>query len=161
MVTSFLDLSAYNLEGEWTLTWFPTRATANLQDVRMRGGTINHRTTDAPFRSGNSVGHLLAQGDQTDKTEDSLEPNELVLAFITVAVNASGIFVVDLEAKIGSTSRKKTLMLAPDTKTPFMINVRARSGNQAIQNTAAVFQGVFTTGSRLSLVDVAVRLFGP
>jgi hypothetical protein len=160
-MSAFLDFAAYNLEGEWTLTWFPTRAIANLQNVRMRGGTITHRTNEASFKAGAQVGHLLAQGDQTDKTEDSLEPDELVLAFITVGVGPSGNFEVDLEVSIGPTSRKKHLVLPPDTKTPFMINVRPRGQNQAIQNTAAVFQGVFTTGSRLSLLSVAVRLIGP
>ena len=161
-MTALFDVLAYNLEGEWTLTWFPTRATANLKEVRMRGGTIRHRTTDGPFKVGNKVGHLLAQGDQTDKTEDSLEPTELVLAFITIGVNSSGIFEADLEVRIGSTPpRTKHFVLPPDTKTPVMINIRARGENQAIQNTAAVFQGVFTTGSRLSLLDVAIRVVGP
>lgn len=160
-MSALLDILAYKLEGEWTLTWFPTRATANLKDVRMRGGTISHRTNEAPFTVGNQVGHFLAQGDETDKTEDSLEPNELVVAFITVGVTPSGIFEVDLEVRIGPTSRKKYLLLPPDTKTPFMINVRPRSENPAIQNTAAVFQGVFTTGSRLSLVDVVARFVSP
>jgi hypothetical protein len=160
-MTPLLDLLAYNLEGEWTLTWFPFRATANLKEVKMRGGTITHRTTDPPFTVGNRIGHFLAQGDQTDKTEDSLAPGELVVAFIEVGVTPSGNFEVDLEVRIGPTRRTKHLLLPPDTKTPFMINVRARGENQAIQNTAAVFQGVFTTRSRLSLIDIAVRFVRP
>src|SRR5215475_4142669 len=111
IMTPLLTLLDYNLEIEWALTWFPTRASANLKEVRMRGGTITHRTSDPAFTVGNKVGHLLAQGDETDKTEDSLEPNELVRASLSVGVTPGGIFEVDLEVRIGPTRRTKYLRL--------------------------------------------------
>jgi hypothetical protein len=155
----FLEILAYNLEVEWTLTWFPIRSTATLKEVRMRGGTIRHKSNDPPFGAGNRQGYLLAQ--VATGEGDSIAPQEIVRAYIDVGVRSDGMFDANFQVHIGSSTRSKSVVLRPDTKTPFMINVRPVGDDPVIKDTAAVFQGLFTASPRISLLDIAVRIISP
>ncbi len=158
-MSALVEFLAYNLEIEWLLTWFPIRSTATLKEVRIRGGTLKHKSNDPPFGVGNRVVHLLAQVGTGEG--DSLAPEEVVRAYIDVGVRSDGMFDANLQVYIGPTNRSKSLVLRPDTKTPFMINVRPGGDNPVVKDTAAVFQGLFTANPRLSLMDLAVRIVGP
>ncbi|MGE0541321.1 MAG: hypothetical protein AB7R89_14195 [Dehalococcoidia bacterium] len=159
--TSLVELiTAHNIEVDWLLTWFPIRAGAALDGVRIRGGTFRHRNTDAVFAAGNQQTHMLGQGGGS-ATGDPLAHQNAVHAFITVGVSADRTFQADLEVVIGRSRRRQRLVLQPDTRTPFMMNVPAGGNDPIVQGTAVSFQGVFSASHRLGLVGTVVRLLGP
>lgn len=170
-MTSIADLfsrfvTSYSLEAEALLTWFPTGSDARLKEARMRGVTFRHSIKDKDFDLGVfgeaiRVIHSLGQGGQ----EDSLALDNRVVAFIEIGVNQDGVFEAELELVIGPTKRTKRILLRPDTRTPFMINLSAAGGDEIVKNTAAVLQGVFTTSPVLGLRDLTAlsvgRVSGP
>lgn len=154
-------LTSYSLEAEALLTWFPTRSNASLKEARMRGGTFRHSIKDkdfelGPFGEAVRVVHFLGQGGH----EDPLAPDNRVVAFIEIGVNQDGVFETELELAIGPTKRNKRILLQPDTRTPFMINLPAAGGDEIVKDTAAVLQGVFTASPILGLRDLAALSVG-
>ncbi len=90
-MTTFAGLlMAYNLEIEWLLTWFPIRQTANLDAVRMRGGTFTHSNTEFGPQIVRQVGQgFIGEGDPLGK--------DLVGAFIGIGVTPDKVFTAELE----------------------------------------------------------------
>jgi hypothetical protein len=153
-------LRRYSVEAEWVLVWFPIRAGAGIDAARMRGGRFRHRNTDAPFSAGNRQAYMIGQGGG-GANGDPLAVANAVHAFITIGVNDDLLFEVDLEAVMGRTRRRQRLVLRPDMRTPFMINVAAAGDERIVQGTAVTFHGVFSTSPRAGLARIVSRLLGP
>jgi hypothetical protein len=145
-----LEQYFYGLEIEALMMWFPTKSSASLKEVRMRNYTFRHFSTDREFSVGvfgerNEIIHPL--GEQSDD-EDTLTSDNSVRALLGVTVNHNGIFEVDIELIIGKSTRRKRLVLEPDTKIPFMINLKAGAHDGLNKDTAVTLQGIFTTTPR-------------
>jgi hypothetical protein len=152
-MTTFAELLInYRLEVEWLLTWFPIRPTGNLSEARIRGGTGRHSITDFGTGLGGGVSTTYMLGMGAAGQGDALAANNAVRGFITIRVTPDKIFEAELEVAIGGRSRKATLVLQPETRTPFMLNVEAAGNEEIVADTAVVLQGVFTTGQRFSLI---------
>lgn len=152
-------LLAYRLEIEWLLTWFPIQSGANLDEQRTRSGVIRHRNTEAVFEAGNRETHLLGQGARG--TGDPLAPGNRAVAFIEAGTDRDSLFIVHLEVTLGAAVRRKSLLIRPDTVTPFMANVDARSDDRELQGTALSLHGVITAGQRPHLLRLVASVLGP
>ena len=155
-----LDLMNYKIEAQWLLTWYPRLRAADLKEVKIRGGSANHSTGDfgPGLGGGTSSIYMIGQGAKDDG--EPLAVNNEVRAYLTIGVtqDKDQFFDIGLEVNIGQARQIRHLVLLPDTRTPFMINVNASGDGGGLQGTAAVFQGVFVTGHRLLVSDVVTRI---
>jgi len=155
------DLINWKIEAQWLLTWYPRFKTANLKEVKMRGGAESISTKDVAPSSHQFHHHIINVGQGGDDGEPLARDN-LVSATIdlTFAPERGQFFEIEVQVEIGPTANARAqtryLRLPPDTRAPFMINVYASGEDAVIRDTGAVFQGVFVTGHPL-LSDV----FGP
>ena len=154
-------LTTYGLDAEWLLTWYPIRASANLQGPKIRGGRFSHKNTDQPFASGNKIVYPLGQGwGPPVQDGDPMAVNNLVHARIHVEVNKNKVFKVELEVVNGTFRQERSLTLQPDLITPFMVNVQAGGDDPVVRDTTVTLHGVFVTGRRPNLFDLVVRILG-
>jgi hypothetical protein len=139
-----ISLVDYHLETDYVLTWYPVQETDNLAEVKMRGGTYGISVLDVipGWTHGPDVG------------DDLTTPPLQVGASLRVGVNGSRLFTAELEVRIGRTRRMQSLVVRPDSRVPFMLNVEAKRGADTVGNTAAVFHGVFNASPRLKLSDL-------
>ena len=148
----------YSLQVEWLLTWFPVRSTAFLKETRIRAGTFRFVNDEGKFPLGEATILLLGQG--FGEEGDPLEKDKNVMAFAEIRVDKDEFFSVEFEAKIGravfEVTRKQHFIFRPDVTLPFLINVQAHPEDQALKDTMMAFQGVVTTGPRVSLVSSLV-----
>lgn len=158
---TFFDLViAYNLEIEWLLTWFPITSSAPLKEVRMRGGTLRHVNTGPEAIRASGALHSLGQGLAGDG--DVLAVNRLVSANINIFLTPDKVFQSELSVSIGRSSRRKFLVLRPDTRTPVMLTMHAAGDDPAIEDTVVALQVVFTASNRLGFSDVVTQVvLGP
>jgi hypothetical protein len=112
------------------------------------------------FAAGNKQGHLLGQGGG-GASGDPLAHLNKATAFITIGVSADRTFEAELEVVLGGARRRQRLVLPPDSRSPFMLNITTTENDQVIQGTALSFQGVIVSGHRLGIVGSVVRLLGP
>jgi hypothetical protein len=154
-----IDLINWKIEAQWLLTWYPRFQAADLKEVKMRGGAATHSTAEYGLGPAgfNKTGILIGQGGRGDG--EPLAPDgqgsSLVRAQVTIGVthDRDQVFDIELYVILGRESQTRHLLVPPDTRSPFMINVHASGEDAVIQGTAAVFQGVFVTGHPL-LSDV-------
>src|SRR5947207_1040987 len=136
-----MDLINYKIEAQWLLTWYPRFQNRQLKEVKIRGGSANHSTGDfgPGLGGGTSTTYLIGQGAKNDG--EQLAPDNKVTAFLTIGTtqDRDQFFDVNLEVIIGPARQTRHLVLLPDTRTPFMINVHASGSDEALQGTAAVF----------------------
>jgi hypothetical protein len=146
----------YRLEVEVLLTWFPTRSTAALKEVRMRAVTIKHRTIDDVFQIGSRAGLLIGQG--LSSGEESLAPGGVVRAFVEVGLNDETNFELDWELDIGARRTTKLLRVLPATTTPFMMHLEAPGNDEFLTGSAVVLQAVITTTQPFGLSLLALQV---
>ena len=108
----------------------------------------------------------LGEGQGADAHGDALyEPESSVVhAFITIRVDPRDPFMTfkaDLEVAVGGERRDKSIVLLPDTVTPFMVNVQGPGNNPNFANTTLTLQGVFTTSLRAGLSALFARPGSP
>src|SRR5262249_17981993 len=108
---------------------------------------------------GEEIAHILV-GLATPSVDEYLAPLDGVNAFIGISVSAEQRFEARIQLDIGRASRARKVVLPPDTRTPFMINIAARADDEELHDTAAVFQGVFTASPRLGLAALSIPV-GP
>ena len=159
-MTGVLEIGQYSLECEYTFTFFPTHASASLQVPRIRGGRLIpswQEVTADSFTHGPEYTIGVGGNDEGE----SLTVNENVIAWITITLNRSRNYEVDLKVSVGkadSRGVRKSFELAPDSRVPYMLYRRTRGGDEETQGTAAVLQGVLTTSS---MYGQTVRVKGP
>jgi hypothetical protein len=154
---------SYHLKAEYLLTWYPIGETDHLRQPKMLG-EVQERSTadfDNPGLGGGTfeVFHL-GRGWSPVDTFDS---EERIGASLEVGVPPKALFPTfeaTVELYVGRVTRRQKLVLPPDTTTAFMLNAHARSDEPRLAKTAAVFQGVFTTGSRLGWIETITRIGG-
>ncbi len=152
----FYRISHYGLEVQWTLMWFPVKASAQLDRPRIRAGSFRHSSNeeglnDPGIGSGTTVIHLLGQA--LAPGEEALAPPDLVLGFIGVRLTHDGLFEVDTELDIGPLKRQQRFVVRPDMRVPFMLTAQAGASHEARRDTGAVLHGVAAAGSLISLLD--------
>jgi hypothetical protein len=135
----------YSVELECLLTWFPNTPDSGLEEVMMSGAT--YRNSNTEFGGG------IGRGTRTIYRIDFPGPLHVIgpTAFVEIGVE-NEIFKAQIQISGIGPGRKKSLTLKPGVITPFMINVVQPRGNQQIEGTAAVFQGVFTTDRGVSSI---------
>ena len=147
-MTVFME---YGLTAECLLTWYPKGSTNNLGAPKMEGKV--EEFSAASFASpGIGMGTSQAIGlGHGWSAADTFDTEQKVGASITVGTPPNALFPTieaTIELYVGKVTRRRKLVLPPDTTTPFMLNAAARSNEPRLEKTAAVFQGVFTAGSR-------------
>jgi hypothetical protein len=143
------SFTAYVIEIEWLLTWFPIQDNAAIDAQRTRSGRVVYRSADEPFASGNGSSLLLGQGPQAPFTfGDPISTNNVAHGSITLGLNQDELFVVTIEARLGQASQIRTLLAPPKTLFPFMINVVPRANQREVHGTALSLHGTITTGKR-------------
>ena len=76
------SFTAYGIQIEWLLTWFPIQANSAIDAQRTRAGRISYNSTDEPFASVNAALVLLGQGPQAPSTfGDPLSTNNVAGGF--------------------------------------------------------------------------------
>jgi hypothetical protein len=145
----------YRLEVEASLTWFPTRSTAMLKEVRMRGVTVRHTTSEGVFQVGNRAGLMIGHG---DSREEPLAPGSAVRAFVEVGLDDDMNFELDWELDIGGARTRKLLRVLPGTRTPFMMNLAALETDESLAGSAVVLQGVIVTTQPFGLTRVSLQV---
>ena len=149
-------LGSYRLEVEALLTWFPTRSTAGLEGVKMRGVTIRHTTTEGIFQVGNRAGLMIGQG--LSPKDEPLAPGGAVRAFVEVGLDDDMNFELDWELDIGGARTTKLMRVLPGTRTPFMMNLAALETDDSLAGTAVVLQGVITTTQPFGLTRLSLQV---
>ena len=141
----------YGLTAECLLTWYPKGPTDNLSGPKMEG-----KVTEFSAASLASPGLGMGTSQSINwgrgwSAADTFDAEEKIGATITVATTPNALLPtieVTMELYVGKVTRRTKLALPPDTTTPFLLNADARSSEPRLAHTAAVFQGVFTTGAR-------------
>ena len=144
------------LEVEALLTWFPIRSTAVLKEVRMRGVTIKHTTSEGVFQAGNRAGLMIGQG--LAPGEDPLAPGGAVRAFVEVGLDDDMNFELDWELDLGRARTTKLLRVLPGTRTPFTMNLKALDTDESLTGSAVVLQGVITTTQPFGLASLTLQV---
>lgn len=152
------NLLAYGVEINWRLMWFPVREGALLKAVEVRSASIRLSRSDLPPPSnGFTHGSVFDLGQGTAHGDPLGYTNYPVVSFVTIAAGTSGYLEAEVELHMGTAKTRTAGVVKPGEPTPFMLSVQGpREGYLA--NTAAVVDGVFAAGSRISLSDVVFRL---
>jgi hypothetical protein len=161
MVMPLLMDLTYGVEGNWRLMWFPIRSTPHLEGVHVRTNFFRlTRSQVPPPHDGwiSSTGLSLGQG--ADPGE-KLHPYQMIVAMLTIGSGLSGYLEAEVEIHLGRASRRTRFLAKPETQTPFLLSVLARPDDEELTDTAAVVDGVLTTGGRLGFSDVVTHLLRP
>ena len=143
------SFTAYGIQIEWLLTWFPIQANSAIDAQRTRAGKISYNSTDEPFASGNAALVLLGQGPQAPSAfGDPLSTNNVAGGFITVGLNQEELFALTIEARLRQARQIRSLLAPANALLPFMINVVARGNQPDVEGTALSLHGTITTGRR-------------
>ncbi|MHC9292431.1 hypothetical protein ACRCUN_08160 [Mycobacterium sp. LTG2003] len=154
-MTAFME---YGLTAECLLTWYPKGSTENLSDPKMEGKTTEF--SPASFASpglGMGTSQSINWGRGWSAAADAFDTEQKIGANITVVTPPNALLPTieaTLELYVGKVTRRRKLVLPPDTTTAFMLNADARSNEPRLADTAAVFQGVFITGTRRGLMVI-------
>jgi hypothetical protein len=145
-------IGSYRLEVEALLTWYPTRSTAALKEVRIRGHTSRYSTQDKIFELAalGEIHHSEYYVGQ-EGTDEPIAPNNGVVGFTDVWVDMNINFNVECTLIVGMAKRVKTIQILPDTRIPFMINVVASENDHGLSGTSAVLQGVIVATQRVGV----------
>lgn len=143
-------IGSYRLEIEALLTWYPTRPTAVLKEVRIRGHTSRYSTEDKSF-AGAAFGERIHAEYYIGQAgaDEPIAPNNGVVGFTDVFVDTNINFNVECTLIVGTAKRAKIMRLPPDTRIPFMINVVAPENDDGLSGTSAVLQGVIVATQRV------------